>query len=401
MESILENFKWLSEPAAQQWLDSLSAVDGEVPMGMRKKMREALGTERAILVSQQVDLRQRARVKFEKCSDMLFTKRGLEQSTDEHIALYKSQQIPEEHRVADLCCGIGGDLIRLAESHRATGFDLDPVMCHVAAHNCRTHGVSANVRHLDVTADPNELAEFDFLHADPDRRVSTNRNTQVEAYEPPLSLFESSMERGVPMCIKIAPSASPPEYWVKQCKIEWIESRRECRQQVLWFGDNATAGRRVATEVDHTGMCWQVDGEVSEPESWSYSVERYIYEPRPSVLAAGIAESVARQFSLDAIWPDVVYWTSEKYHEVRWASVFEVEDVMPFDMTAIRNSLAKKRVGRLEIKKRVAEVDPQQLRRELKLQGDESRVLLLAGFNRKITAIIARRVESGLEPEVV
>ena len=132
-----------------------------------------------------------------------------------------------------------------------------------------------------------------------------------------------------------------------------------------------------------------------EPESWTYSVKQFIYEPRPSVLAAGIAESVARQFNLDAIWPDVVYWTSEEFHQAKWASVFEVEDVMPFDVAAIRNCLAAKKVGRLEIKKRVAEVDPQRLRKELKLKGDESRVLLLAGFNQKVTAIIARRVELG------
>ena len=395
MESKLDNFKWLSEPAAQQWLTKLSAVDGEVPMGMRKKMREALGTERAVLVSQQVELRQRARVKFEKGNDMLFTKRGLEQSTDEHIALYKSQHIPEEYRVADLCCGIGGDLIRLAKRHSAAGFDLDPVMCHIAAHNCGVHGVSVAVRELDVTVDPNQLAEFDFLHVDPDRRVLTHRRTEVESYEPPLSVFESMMERGVPMCIKIAPGALAPEHWVAHCKLEWIESRRECRQQLLWFDDNVPAGSRVATEVDQTGMRWQVQGEMCEPESWTYSVKRFIYEPRPSVLAAGIAESVARQFNLDAIWPDVVYWTSEEFHQAKWASVFEVEDVMPFEVVAIRNCLAAKKVGRLEIKKRVTEVDPQRLRKELKLKGDESRVLLLAGFNQKVTAIIARRVELG------
>lgn len=395
MDSNFDNFKWLSEPEAQQWLEKLAAIDGEVPMGMRKKMREALGAERAVLVSQQVELRQRAKVKFEKGNDMLFTKRGLEQSTDEHIARYKSQQIPEEYRVADLCCGIGGDLISLARQHRATGFDLDPVMCHVARHNCDVHGVSATVRQVDVTADPNGLTEFNFIHADPDRRVSNDRHTQVESYEPPLSLFEPLMDRGVPMCIKIAPGALATEHWMKQCKIEWIESRRECRQQVLWFGDGVPAGVRVATEVDQSGMRWQVHGEMCEPESWTYSVKRFIYEPRPSVLAAGIAESVARQIGLDAIWPDVVYWTSEECHEARWASVFEVEDVMPFDVTAIRNYLAAKNVGRLEIKKRVADIDPEQLRGELKLKGDESRVLLLAGFNRKVTAIIARRVESG------
>ena len=395
MDSKLDNFKWLSEPAAQQWLEKLSAVDGEVPMGMRKKMRDALGAERAVLVSQQVELRKRAKVKFEKGNDMLFTKRGLEQSTDEHIALYKSQQIPEQYRVADLCCGIGGDLISLSNCHSATGFDLDPVMCHAAAHNCGVHSVSATVRQLDVTADPNELGEFDFLHVDPDRRIETHRRTEVESYEPPLSIFEAMMERGVPMCIKIAPGALAPKHWVKNCKIEWIESRRECRQQILWFGDNAPAGSLVATEVGQTGMRWQVQGEMCEPESWTYSVNRFIYEPRPSVLAAGIAESVARQFNLHAIWPDVVYWTSEECLEAKWASVFEVEDVMPFDVATIRNCLAEKRVGRLEIKKRVAEVDPQQLRKELKLKGDESRVLLLAGFNQKVTAIIARRVETG------
>ena len=365
-------------------------------MGLLKKMRAAIGANRAILVGQQVELRLRARQKFHNSESMFFTKLGLEQSTDEQIAGYKTQQIPESYRVADLCCGIGGDLIQLSEQHSTTGFDLDPLICHLAEHNCRVNDVIADIQQADVMNIDAELSGFDFVHVDPDRRVSNERHTQVESYQPPLSFLESLREQGVALCIKLAPGSEVPHHWLADCKTEWIESRRECRQQVLWLDESVEPGSRCATEVSNNGVKWQVYGSRGEPTSWSYEVRRFIYEPRPSVLAAGIADSVAQQMQLEAIWPDVVYWTSDSLHDAPWAGVFEVEEVLPFDVRKLREYFAARGVGSLEIKKRLTDVKPEQLRKELRLNGDESRVLLLAGCNQKTIAIIAQRVEPRL-----
>ena len=47
-----------------------------------------------------------------------FTPVGWEQATDELIAAYKASRFPADGPVADLCCGIGGDLLVLARADR-------------------------------------------------------------------------------------------------------------------------------------------------------------------------------------------------------------------------------------------------------------------------------------------
>jgi hypothetical protein len=49
-------------------------------------------------------------------------------------------------------------------------------------------------------------------------------------------------------------------------------------------------------------------------------------------------------------------------------------------------------VGRVEIKKRGVAVDPDKLRRTLKLRGDNEATLILTRIGKRETAIVAERV---------
>ena len=58
---------------------------------------------------------------------MFFTRLGLEQATDAWVARYKATRFPAGQLLADLCCGIGGDLMALSERGPTRGVDRDPV----------------------------------------------------------------------------------------------------------------------------------------------------------------------------------------------------------------------------------------------------------------------------------
>jgi THUMP domain-like len=59
---------------------------------------------------------------------------------------------------------------------------------------------------------------------------------------------------------------------------------------------------------------------------------------------------------------------------------------------AISKHLRERGIGRLEIKKRGVDIDPESLRRELKLRGDNAATLLITTIAGRPAAIVAQRI---------
>ena len=160
---IINEFQWLVSGEAASLLsqaheDFLAKIS---PLKIAKLLRKSTTLTRAALVMEQAQLRIRAKPKFPLANQMFFTKRGLEQSSGAELSIYKARQFKNHESVLDVCCGIGGDLLGLA--NRApinpelitTGIDSDPVTALFANHNlptsftertnfaCRRDGVGA------------------------------------------------------------------------------------------------------------------------------------------------------------------------------------------------------------------------------------------------------------------
>jgi hypothetical protein len=69
-----------------------------------------------------------------------------------------------------------------------------------------------------------------------------------------------------------------------------------------------------------------------------------------------------------------------------------VTDVLPFQIKRLKQLLRARGVGRLEIKKRGVSQQPEQLRKQLAVPGDNAATLLLARTARGVRAILARRL---------
>jgi len=91
----------------------------ELPAGAELQLSAALRrdypAELVIAALAQHELRLRARAKFTRAEQMWLTREGLEQASAEPIARHRATRYAGRARVADLCCGIGGDLIALVK----------------------------------------------------------------------------------------------------------------------------------------------------------------------------------------------------------------------------------------------------------------------------------------------
>ena len=71
---------------------------------------------------------------------------------------------------------------------------------------------------------------------------------------------------------------------------------------------------------------------------------------------------------------------------------FEVQSVLPFDQKQLKAWCREHQIGRLEVKKRGVELDPEMLRKAIIADGDAAATLILTLVGKNTRAIIARRV---------
>ena len=388
-----DDYRWLVSSDAAGWLSDVAASDQPL-VRQAQRLRKTLSAARAHLVLEQVELRRRARVKFQQADLMFFTRLGLEQATDEVIAEFKAERFSTRAKF-DLCCGIGGDLLGLAKRGDATAIDRDPIAALVATANCEALGLgrgsSIKIYSADVqTIRPDATAEW---HLDPDRRPHGKRTTRVEIQEPGIDFIDRLLDWCGNGAVKVAPATVVPDRWAMEGELQWISNRRECRQLVAWFGRLARhPGRHTAAVLKRDGTCRTVVGDARVDVPVAPMVGRYIYEPDAAVLAADLTGSLAQEQSLAAIASGVAYLTSDQEIIDDALASFEVLEVLPYAERVLKKCLADRGIGRVEVKKRGVELDPAKVARQLRGRGDHQATLLISRSQQSTLAILARRL---------
>jgi SAM-dependent methyltransferase len=392
MAEQLDDYRWLISEDAAPWLTRLAACHDPAVAQVRQ-LRQALTPERTHLVLEQCELRRRAAGKFESSGRMFFTRSGLEQATDQWIARQKAQRFPAGQHVADLCCGLGGDLFGLATRGNATGIDLNPLHTLLAEANARVLGLNA-CRFETADAAHWPLDRCQAWHIDPDRRPHGRRTAQPAVSEPSLETIRRMLQVHPQAALKLPPAADWPADWQAAAERQWIGSGRECRQQIAWFGMlTQQPGSRSAIVVDRHGRVSPLlVGREAASCQVAATVARFVYEPHACVVAAQLTGTLAGQFGLHAIDPQVAYLTGDQPLDDLRLSTFEVQDVLPFDMRRLRKIVRERRVGQVEVKKRGVAVDPVSVQHQLGRHGDEEAVLILSPQSGSVRAILARRV---------
>jgi SAM-dependent methyltransferase len=327
-------------------------------------------------------LRGRAEAKFgPAASSMYFTAPGLEQSTRLAVAELRAGRYARAgvRRVADLCCGIGGDALAFAAAGiEVVAIDRDPVTCAIAAANARAAGLECliHVHCADVhtaLSDSGEggVADCDAVFLDPARRTARGRVFDPDAYSPPWGFALSLAERFPATGIKAAPGL-PHEVIPQDTEAEWVSDRGEVKEAALYFGplaDPAT-GQAAGALPPHARRATLLPGPhtlvsegAADPEP--RSVGRYLYEPDGSVIRARVIGELARILDAATIDRTIAYLTSDRLTATPFATAYEVTDVLPFHVKQLRRLLAERGVRSITVKKRGADIDPAVLRKQL------------------------------------
>lgn len=388
---------WLLSDAAAPWLEEAGSTDLP-PHRLATRLRKHLSPEQAHRVMELAELRGRALQKFTAAERMYFTRIGFEQSSDQWIAKYKAQRFAKQTRVADLCCGIGGDALGLAEvADELVLVDRSATLTAFAARNLLENGFERGVAASTGDATMLDLQKFDAWHIDPDRRPEGNRTTRAELHEPSDEAIDAMLAANGNGAVKLAPACEVPARWAEVGELEWISRSGECKQLVVWQGELAPEpATRRATILQADGgeprTLASLTGTGDHPPDDDERIGRYIMEPDAAVLASELVGELANQQGWWTFASTTGYLSSDTERVGPAWATFEVLDVVPMNTKKLATYLRQRGIGQLEIKHRAVKLSPEQLRRDLKLKGDEQATLLVTRVLEKRIAIVARRI---------
>lgn len=411
----LAAFEALLTDEGRALLDTLRDHDPAQELALATRLRR---DHPAALVSAalgQARLRQRAVAKFgaEDARRMFFTPDGMEQATRTAVATYRAERFKAlgVRGVADLCSGIGGDAIALARAGISVlAVDRSPLTCAVARANAVTLGLDAliEVRCADVTEVDTD--GYDAVFVDPARRggkqggaaysasvrgggrATSGRIFDPEAYSPPLSWAIEAARRAPHAALKIAPGV-PHEAVPGDAEAEWISDGGDVKEAVLWFGTDVTPGAFAATLLPR-GATLRAAPEAMLPDPEPRPVGRYLYEPDGAVIRAHLVAEVAREVDGGLIDPTIAYVTSDAERPTAYATAYEITDQLPFNVKKLRALLREREVGVLTVKKRGSAIEPEELRRKMKLAGPNAATVFLTRVAGAPTMLVGRPVNS-------
>ena len=340
----------------------------------------------------QMRLRERARTKFgDDAPQLYFTQAGLEQATSAPVAAHRAARYHAARRIADLCCGIGGDLRALAASHTALAVDRDPLTAAIATANMRALDLAdrVTVRCDDVTTV--DLAGYDAAFLDPARRTAERRVFNVADYQPPWSFIAALVGRIEHVGVKVAPGI-PHALVPPDAEAEWVSLDGNVKESALWFGVLRTPGVTRRATLLPSGATLTATTRQQPPIA---PPRRYLYEPDGAVIRAHLVAEVAESVNGALLDPTIAYITSDTLTATPFAHAYIIEDAMPFSLKRLRAYLRARGIGHVVIKKRGSPLTPEALIGDLRLSGSDHRILFLTKVAGKHTVLIGQRVETG------
>jgi THUMP domain-like/RNA cap guanine-N2 methyltransferase len=315
--------------------------------------------------------------------DMFFTRAGLEQASAEVVARHRRARFAAHGTLADLCCGIGGDLAALAGEHQVRAVDRDPLHLRMAMLNAAAYGVDGSVRTARGDVREADLAGVDAVFIDPARRTDASpgrrgtgrspgqRRLGPGASEPPLAWCLDLAGRVPAVGIKAAPGIARdavPGGW----EVEFVAVGRDLKEAVAWSPSLAgPATRATLLPGGHT-----LTPQPGPPVPVA-APGPFLLDPNPAVTRAGLVEELARPLAAWKIDEQIAFLCTDTPVRTPFARTLQVIDSGPWNQKQLPARLRDLGIGALDIRRRGLAGDVAQLHRQLKLTGSRRATLVM------------------------
>ncbi|MBK9944967.1 MAG: class I SAM-dependent methyltransferase [Kouleothrix sp.] len=394
----LATFNWLLSDAGQALIAAAAAGDLSEGARLREltRLRRLADPARAAAAYELARLRRHAAAKFAGAASMYFTREALEQSSGELIAGYRARRYQPFARVADLCCGIGGDTLALARVAQVAAVDRDPLRLAIAAANARAAGLAERVTFIEGDLVDLRLPAAEAIFFDPARRADGRRAFTLAGYQPPVTLVGRWSAHTPAIGVKAAPGLSDADLagLAEQLgrpalEAEFISVDGELKEAALWFGPLASPGRRAtlltSARPDQPAHMHTRDSAGPAPLA---PPGAFLYEPDPAVIRAHLVAGLAQQIGAAQLDREIAYLTSDQPIATPFARCWRVLEWLPFSLKRLRARLRALDAGAVTVKKRGSPLDTDALARQLSAGGPRPLVVILTFVAGRPAALI-------------
>jgi hypothetical protein len=381
----IERARYLVSPDGRAALASLAPVTPhDDPNTLVARLRRAYPPDAASALSEQAALRARASTRFPAVPEMFLTGPGLEMMTHPLVAERRATRLAALGlAVADLTCGLGGDLKACANlGLPVVGIERDNATAVLAQANVPTAGICIG----DAARAPLRV-ERHAVVLDPSRRDGARRTFNPAAFSPDWETCLAILSEARAAVLKAPPGLDRDR--IPPCaEMEAVQLGRDMREVTLWAGAGAQPGLRRAVLLPSGAELPSTEPECPEAPR---PIGRYVVDPESCVTRAGLVRHLGHRLGAALLDAQVAYLSTDTPAFDPLAATFEVLDVVPFSVRRLKETLRAHRWRPAEIRRRAFPVEPDELRRLLgRLDGDDVALLCttLAGAR---TVIIARR----------
>jgi hypothetical protein len=225
------------------------------------------------------------------------------------------------------------------------------------------------------------------VFADPARRAGGRRGFDPAGWSPPLDVVLGWPTTG--LGVKVAPGidydALPPGL-----EVEVVSLRGDVKEAVLWGGSLRRGAARTATLLPSGASL--TSARVAAPPVRPPG--RYLLDPDGAVVRAHLVAELAALLDGWLLDATIAYVSADEARLTPYGRWFEVLEVLPFSLKGLRERLRAHDAGPLVVKKRGTAVEPETLRRQLKLRGSREVTVVLTRQEGRQVALVVEPVRS-------
>ncbi len=314
-----------------------------------------------------------------------WTLASLEQATRPVVAGMHARRYVDAGvtHVLDLCCGAGSDALAMsAAGMHVTAVDRDPDALWALTATALDAGVAVRTVRGDVLADADPLlaglGPSGGCYVDPARRTQGSRAMHPESWAPPWSWVRDLAGRFPVTGAKAAPGI-PHDAIPTGAQVEWVSVAGTLVEAGVWWGPlRRGPARRVATMALEGGTSRSMDDASGIPPAPVGPVGRWLLEPDPALIRAGLVSLLATQLSGRLLDPRIAYVTTDRDPPATpWGTRYEVLEEVPVARRAMRAWLRARGFRDVIVKKRGLDIVPEHVRSQMRLAGGGPTALLV------------------------
>jgi len=309
--------------------------------------------------------------------DLICDRLAFEQATAKDISEYKAKMWQSGAKIADLCCGMGGDSFWLPSGIVASGVDIAPERVLMFNENMER----LKQPHRAILQNALEVKSGDFFCIDPARRE--NLNPSFESVLELSKKFRGGM-------VKLPP-AYPEDELPKETDILYLGDTKDCRECLMLTGVFGKGIIRAVAICEGETFEWQCEkNELQNINSDIRKLGNFILEPVPVLVRSHLFLSEAKKCGFWQIDSTLAYLSCEELpHKHKGFAAYKVIDQSSLSTNNVKSMLRKHGIGKITLKKRGVEVVPEAEIHRLSPKGEKEGILFYTRILGEKRAILA------------